>query len=167
MALANRGVSGWFLTVTLVDQQADETTVSYELRATDAASATSSRDAILAELALRSKSVIKTASMSYIQDETALVIPTNGADNSIKARIVWLLAGGGKATQDIPAPADDTWVASSGVNNNIVDGSIFGTWAGFFDAGLVGAYISDGESMTATPFVKGQRVSSRRGLRRS
>lgn len=166
MALVNRGTNGWYLTVTVVDQQADPVTLTFDLVATDAATATASSTAIIAELNNRTNGVIKSTSMSFIQDENALVIPTNGADNSIKARISWLLAGGGIATQDITAPADDTWVAPSGKNNNIVDGSVFGAWAALFAAGG-SAYISDGESMTATPFVDGQRVSVRKGKRRN
>lgn len=166
MALVNRGQTGWFLTITLVDQQADTTTVSYEINASTSVEAFTARDAMVAELENRTNSVIKSTSLSFIQDESALVIPTNGADNSVKARITWALAGGGFATQDIPAPADDTWVASSGKNNNIVDGSVFGTWAGLFAVGA-SAFISDGESMTATPFIDGQRVTVRKGKRRS
>jgi hypothetical protein len=104
--------------------------------------------------------------MSFIQDEAAVVIPTNGADNSIKARIAWQKAGGGVASQDIPAPVADTWVAASGKNNNVVDGSVFGTWATLFTNGE-SAYISDGEFLTATPFLDGQRVSVRKGKRRT
>lgn len=166
MALANRGQTGWFCTIVMIDQQADTVTKRYELNATDAAAAVVARDAIVAELTNRSKAVVKTTVMAFIQDENALVIPTNGADNSIKARISWALTGGGFATQDIPAPADDTWVAASGKNNNIVDGSVFGTWAALFAAGA-SAFISDGETMTATPFVDGQRVSVRKGKRRT
>lgn len=166
MALANRGTSGWFLNVTLKDQQADPTSMTFELRASTAAEATTAKDAILAELANRTNSVITSASMSYIQDEANVVIPTNGADNSIKARISWLKVGGGIASQDIPAPVASTWVASSGKNNNVVDGSQFGTWAALFGA-AGSAYISDGEALTATPFVDGQRVSVRKGKRRN
>lgn len=166
MALANRGQTGWFLTVTLIDQQADTVTHKYEINAADSTAAFAARDAIVAELQNRSKSVVKTTNLSFVQDEDALVIPTNGADNSIKARISWALAGGGSETQDISAPADDTWVAASGKNNNIVNGAVLGTWAALFAAGG-SAFISDGESMTATPFIDGQRVSVRKGKRRT
>lgn len=166
MALVNRGTSGWFLTVSLKDQQADPTTMSFELQATDSLSAITARDAIVAALTARSKSVVVSTYMAFIQDEASVVIPTNGADNSIKARIAWQKAGGGVATQDIPAPADDTWVAASGKNNNIVDGSVFGAWAALFASGG-SAYISDGEFLTATPFLDGQRVSVKKGKRRN
>lgn len=164
MALANRGVSGWFLFLTVQDVQLDTVTKTYELQATSAAEATASRDAIIAEWGNVSGAEIITASMSFIQDEAA---PTGGAgDNSIKARISWLLNGGGKATQDIPAPLEAIFVATTGPNNNIVDGSNFAGWAALFATGG-SAYLSDGETMTATPFVKGQRVSKARGVRRS
>lgn len=166
MALVNRGTSGWFLTVTLKDQQADPTTMQFELQATDSITAIASRDAIVTALQARSKSVVVSTSMSFIQDEDNVVIPTNGADNSIKARIGWQKVGGGVASQDIPAPEDDTWVAASGKNNNIVDGSVFGAWAALFASGG-SAYISDGEFLTATPFLDGQRVSVKRGKRRN
>lgn len=165
MALANRGQSGWFLTVTVIDQQADTSTLTYEIEAADAAAAVASRDAIVAELANRTLSVVKTTSLSFIQDENALVIPTNGADNSVKASITWAKVGGGYADQQIPAPVADTWVAASGTNNNIVNGASFGTWAALFGVGG-SAYISDGEKITATPFVSGERVTARRGRRR-
>lgn len=165
MALTNRGATGWFLTVSVVDQQADTSTLTYEINAADAAAAIAERDAIVAELSNRTLSAIKTTSLSFIQDEAALVIPTNGADNSIKASITWAKVGGGYADQEIPAPADDTWVAPSGVNNNIVNGAVFGAWAALFAVGG-SAFISDGESLTATPFVAGERVTRRRGRRR-
>lgn len=165
MALANRGQTGWFLTVTVVDQQADPSTLSYEINAADAAAAVAARDAIVAELQNRTLSVVKTTSLSFIQDETALVIPTNGADNSVKASITWAKVGGGYTDQVIPAPVADTWVAPSGTNNNIVNGASFGAWAALFAVGG-SAFISDGESLTATPFVAGERVTRRRGRRR-
>jgi len=165
MALVPKG-NGWYLSVQVVDQQADVVNLTFDLQATDFTTATASKNAILAELANRTLCAIKGCSINYVEFEDALSIPVNGADNSIKARISWLVSGGGIASQDITAPADDTWIAPSGKNNNIVDGSVLGTWAGLFGTGG-SAYISDGEVMTATPFIDGQRVSVRKGKRRT
>ena len=165
MALQPRG-NGWYMSVTVVDQQADETILNFDLQANDFASASASKNAVLAELANRTKASIKNVTTRFVEYEDTFAIPVNGADNSTKARISWVLTDGQTASQDITAPSDDTWIAPSGKNNNIVDGSVFGAWAGLFGVGG-SAFISDGQTMTATPFIDGQRVSVKKGKRRT
>jgi len=147
MALAPRGNgSGWFLTVSLTDTQGDVSTLRFELTSATEVAALVDVAAIVAAVEGVTRSVVTSTAMSFIQDEGAFAYPA-GADNSVRARMTFQLAGSiEKATLDVPAPDEGIFVSASGPNNNIVDlaDAAVIAYAGIFEAASE-AYISDGE----------------------
>lgn len=157
--------SGWWLTVTLVDNGADKSTLQYELTSADAAAAAVDSAAILAALGNMSESVVSGYNTSQRFEENAFVYPASGVENQNKARIVVQLAGSTKkATVDIPAPDPLIFAGTTGSQANVVnlsDTPVLVYMALFQAAGE--AFISDGEILDFS--VEGRRVSSRKGFR--
>jgi len=166
MALVTVGNgSGWYLTVTLIDNGNDKSTKTYPLRAADETAAQIAVTAILAAVNAATGSVIANTSLSHRKEEDTFIFPASGVENQNIARIVVQLAGGTKkATLDIPAALPGVFVGTSGANANIVDLAATET-SDYLDlylpAGQV--FISDGEDLDIG--IEGRRVSSRKGFR--
>ena len=147
MALAPRGNgSGFFLSVSLTDTQGDVSTLCYELRGADFATAQANASAIVTALAGVTGSTVSSTSLSFVQDEDTFAFPA-GADNGVRARLTFQLANSvEKATLDIPAPQNTIFASTLGPNNNIVDILDAGViaYAQLFQSGGQ-CFISDGE----------------------
>lgn len=157
--------SGWWYTVTLVDNGNDKSTKTYELRAATEVIAQAAALAINAALVGTSGSTISNTSLSYREEEDAFSYPASGVENQNIARIVGQLTGSTKkATMDIPAALAAIFVDTTGPNANVVDltvGAVI-AYLALFEAGNE-AFISDGETLDFG--VEGRRVSARKGFR--
>lgn len=165
MALVAKGNgAGYFLTMTVVDRNQDDATLTYELRSATMAEALTDSAAIMADFLLVSQAKISGYGVSQRFVEDALVLPTSG-ELQIKARIGIRLADGqGNETLDIPAPKEEIFVSLTGKGNKIVNtayGDLVGYVSNYYTAGT--AFISDGEAVDA--MTEGRKVSSKTGLR--
>lgn len=164
MALVARGATGWFITIILTDTQFDDAPLRFEMTAADYTEAQTERATIIAAVEGMTGATVTAVHMSEVLEENAFVAPV-GADNSIKARLVYQLSNRTEtARRDIPAPLEAIFVAPSGPNNNIVDVTNPAVVA-FAQLSQVNGQvlISDGE--TTDNLLKGQRVSKATGLR--
>ncbi len=159
MVLASQG---WFLSVTLVDNGANVTTLQFALRSADATTAATDSSAIVLALGDITDSVISDYYIKHKYSETVLVYPAAGVENENKASITVLLAGAGnkKANIKIPAPVIGVFTAASGGGANTVDMSDVDlvTYLDLFKAGAE-CYISDGEDLVSG--VSGKRISAK------
>lgn len=168
MALIGKGnFDGWYIGLSLMDNQGDITNIEYETVATSEAEAQVILDGIYAAFVLLSQSMIVGTTISKRLVESAPAYNA-GADNSTKARTTVLLSGGTKkATFTIPAPVEGLFTAPSGPNNNVVDvtnTNLLDLMAWFGDqAPGNGALISDGETIDSP--IAGRRVSVKKGMR--
>ena len=147
MALSPRGNgSGWFLSVSLTDNQDDVSVLRFSLTSADYASAVTDSAAVIAALDGVTRSTISSTSLSFVQDEDAFAYGA-GSDNGVRARLTFQLAGSvEKATLDIPAPEEGIFQAPSGPGNGIVDtlDPAVVAYAQIYQAGNE-CFISDGE----------------------
>lgn len=157
--------SGFWLTVTLVDNGGDKSTLQYELTSADQATAVTDTATILAAIGNMSLSTVQSYNISLRMEENAFAYPASGVENQDKARIVYQLAGSTKkGALDIPAPDPLIFNGTSGKQANVVnlsDTPVLVYLALFQAAGE--ALISDGEILDFA--VEGRRVSSRKGFR--
>lgn len=156
--------NGFFLTVSVIDRNGDDATLSYELRSADYATALADALIIIARLGAVSQVEVVGYSVATRYVEDAIVQPASG-EMQIKARLAVRLADGqGNATLDIPAPMEEIFMTLAGKGNNIVDvtdADVLNYVALFSAAGK--AYISDGESVDVLK--EGRKVSGKTGLR--
>lgn len=149
MALVARGNSGgFFLTLSLIDKQEDQTTKEYELNAADYAAAVAARANIIAAFEAMSDLEIVGVTMSERLDENAIVVPAVGSVSDKLTMSFRLDGTSEKAPHVLPAPKDAIMTAATGAGNNILD---FGNadvlvYTGLFLSGG-DAFISDGESV--------------------
>lgn len=166
MALVPKGNgSGFWLSVTLVDNGDDKAIKDYELTSADYATALTDTAAVLAAIALTSGSTISGYNLSLRMTEDSFVYPVSGIENQNKARVVvQLTTGTEKATIDIPAALPSLFQAVAGSDANLVDLSSAGwlAYSALFSTGNE-CFISDGEILNFS--VRGRRVSSRKGFR--
>lgn len=159
MALVSQG---WFLSVTMVDNGANVTTMQFALRSADAAAAATDSAAVIAALDACTDAVISDYYIKNKYSENSLAYPAAGIENENKASITVLLAGAGnkKANLKIPAPVIGLFTASSGGGANVVDMSdaALVTYLALFESGNE-CYISDGEDLVAG--VSGKRISAK------
>ena len=166
MAFVTKGAgSGYWLTMTVVDNGDDKSTLTYELTAIDAITADVAATAIIDAYNGVGMGVVSGYNVGLRYEENAFAYPVSGVENQNKARIVSQLVGNTKkATLDIPAPDPAIFVDVTGVNANIVDftnAAVIAYLGTFQAAGQ--AFISDGEIMDFP--IQGKRVSSRKGFR--
>lgn len=159
MALVARGNgSGFFLAVSLTDTQGDVSTLRFELRSADYATALTDTTAIVSAIEGVSGSKVSSTSLSFVRDEDTFTFPT-GADNGVRARVTFQLSDSvEKATLDIPAPLNAIFVDPAGPGNNILDLSdteVLAYLALFKASG--NAFISDGED--ADFLLRGKRTT--------
>lgn len=157
--------SGWWLTMTVIDNGGDKATLTYELTAADELAATSAATAIIDAYNGVGQGTVSGYNVGLRFEEALFGYPASNVENQNKARIVGQLVGSTKkATIDIPAADPAIFAGLSGDNANIVDLgnteviAYLGTWQA---AGQ--ALISDGEVLDFA--IKGKRVSSRKGFR--
>lgn len=168
MALVPKGnESGYFVSLTIMDNQSDLSTMSFETSATDETEAQAILDLLFAEMPfLTAGQVVGTSIRKDLVENN----PVNnaGSDVSIKAKVTVLLTGGTKkAVLTIPAPNEGIFAAASGPNNNIVDveDTNLNDFVAVFGATAPGngALISDGE--TIDDIISGRRTSVSRRSR--
>ena len=168
MALVN---DGFFLYVTLIDNGANTSTLSYELTSADMTEAEADAATILAALAPLTLAAVKGYSISRRFVEDSLALPAQGIQVEQRAVVTAQLASSPlKRSQFvIPAPAGGIFVAAEGEGENTVDitdtqlrayAALFGTGTGAV------ATISDGESIasevgTTSGMIRGVRTHRR------
>lgn len=158
MALAT---DGYWLTVSLVDNGGNVSTLRYELTSADAATAVTDAATIIAALDAVTNAVISNYSWGERFAENAFAYPAAGIENEDKASVTVLLDGAGakKANFKIPAPVIGVFMGATGPSANEVDvlDAALVTYGGIFEAGGE-AYISDGETMDS--MLNGKRISA-------
>jgi len=160
------GGSGFFGSITLVDEFGKSVHKEYELTAADFATAETDMLVIIAALA----GVSRGNPIQYSVRKAYAEIPfpgyPEGAQRWDKARIVGQLeTAGKKATLEIPMPEEGIFVGTTGGDAEIVNLSsgLVTAYVNLFATGGE-AFISDGEVLGAP--VYGRRVSRSIGLRR-
>jgi len=155
---------GFELIVTLVDRGANETTKTYQMTATDAATAATDAATILAALAAVSAAEQAKYRLAEVFENDAFVIPTSAdAEVETVASLTTFIdnAGSKKANFGIPAPnTTNVFVGTTGKNRNIVNTGSAQVIAyhGLFGVGGV-ATLSDGE--VAGVLISGIRTTKR------
>src|SRR5574341_1282907 len=165
MAWAAKGNgAGYFLTLTVIDRNADDATLTYELRSADMTAALADALNIIGDFIAVSDALPVAYAVAQRFVEDAIVIPTVG-EMQIKARVGVRLANGqGNETLDIPAPKENIFMTPTGKGNNIVNvafGALITYVSNFYTAGI--AFFSDGEAVDA--MTEGRKVSSKTGMR--
>lgn len=154
--------NGFDLTVTLVDNGGNNSTLTYNLIAADHATALTATAAVIAALNAVTNSVISGYNIRTKYSESAFAYPAAGIENEDKASISVLLDGLGnkKANIKIPAPVIGIFTSASGWGANVVDISDADllTYLGLFEDGGE-CTISDGEYMDVP--LTGKRVSAK------
>jgi len=157
MALVSQG---WWLSVTLADKGANQSTLTYQLRAADEIAAQAAATAIRAALNAITDSVEVAYAVSNRYEEETIVYPA-AAENEDKASLTVLLTGGNKkANLKIPAPVIGIFQSATGPGANIVDieNALVVAYTDLFK--LAGsAYISDGEDLNIP--LSGKRISAK------
>lgn len=156
----------WYTVFELVDTGGKVVTRRYEQSApADDAAARASALAMATDLAAVTNAKIKSYHTYQVFEEDALTLPT-AAEVEMQALITVGIDGKPlkSASITIPAPVDGIFVASSGSNYDVVDGTdtdLAAFLANFDSEALF--YVSDGEQMDG--FKKGVRrhVKSSRG----
>lgn len=153
---------GFILSVTLVDNGGNVSTLQYALRAVDFATATTDTATIIAALNSVTNSLISDYYIKNKFSEDAFAYPGAGVENEDKASITVLLSGAGnkKANLKIPAPVIGIFTAPAGGGANVVDLSdvALTAYTDMFKAAGQ-CTLSDGEDMTST--VSGKRISAK------
>lgn len=164
------GSSGFFGTVTLVDNGGNTSTLTYDLTAVTIGAAQTDMGDIVTRLAAVTDGVVKGYSVGERYAESALSLPAGGVQVENTAVISSLISGtvDKYATIRIPAPKATIFVGSSGSAANVVDAadSDLGAYLATFTSGGE-ATVSDGEVLDtiSAAHTKGKRVhrASRKG----
>jgi hypothetical protein len=142
--------SGYGLTVSIIDNGGNETSVQYKLRSGDHATAVTDSLAVIAALVAVSDGEISGYTISSNYAENALSFPaTDAVQAEVSASMTTFVAGAGnkKANYRIPMPKAAIFTASIGKGANIVDtenADVLAFHALFGVGGKV--YVSDGEN---------------------
>lgn len=154
--------NGYGLSISLVDNGGNVSTLKYDLTSADHAAALVDGAAIVSALAAITNAVISQWVIHTRYAEDAFAYPAAGVENEDKASITVLLDGLGnkKANVKIPAPVIGIFTAATGLGANIVDISDTDllTYLAIFEDGGE-AYISDGETMDMP--LTGKRISAK------
>lgn len=153
---------GWRLVVTLIDNGANVSTLTFIMRESLFATVQTDVATVLAALGAVTNSVISDYAVKEVFSENAFAYPAAGIENEDKASITVLLAGAGskKANIKIPAPVIGLFTAPSGGGANVVDLSDADliTYTDIFRSGAE-CTISDGEDLSL--LVSGKRISAK------
>lgn len=155
---------GWELSISLVDNGGNITTLSWEANTavvTDLATAQAARDALVTDLEAISNAVIIGTRLSEVQYEDSVAYPAAGIENEDKASISYLIQDTNKkGNLKIPAPVIGAFVNTSGPSANVVDvtATVVTNYCDNFRT-TGGWYVSDGESLQTV--LKGKRISAK------
>lgn len=149
------------VTIQLVDRGENSTRRTYQLRASTSAGALTAAAGLASRLAAITDAFIVGYTVEDVFKEDDLTgFPPDVGEVEEEALLSLNLTTAGKhASETVPAPKIDIFVAASGPNANIVDGgnaALASFVSSFSASGL--AFISDGEDATAAPFNKGKRI---------
>lgn len=156
--------SGFWLSVTLVDNGANQTTLSWQanpLTVTDLVTAEAARDSLLEDLIQITDARVSGTRLSVVQYEDELTYPPAGVENENKASVTYLIQDSNKRGNfKVPAPVQDIFVNTAGPSANVVDvtENIVTTYADNFRS-VGGWLVSDGEHLQT--LLKGKRISSK------
>lgn len=150
---------GFFYSVTLVDNDGNETTKRYELQSANYAEAVADGSAIITALLSVSDGAVSATRIEQAFVEDALVLPTVLTPISEIVSVTARKAGAGnkKANYSVPMPKE----AIMSGNALIVTNAAVGTYNDLYLAGAE-AYISDGENLAAGDPLEGVRVTKAR-----
>lgn len=155
---------GFELFVTLVDNNANTSTLSYQLTAENYADAVTDSATVIAALNAVTEAAIKSYNISSRYVENALVLPLAGVQVENRATVVVQLASSPlkRASFHIPAPDPALFMGTSGEPSRIVDttNTDLRAYSGLFQATGV-ATISDGEVVGVYPaggIIRGKRT---------
>jgi len=143
-------LTGYVLSVNLMDNAGDISTKRYHLRGIDYAAAIIDTAAVLSAIAGVTDSEVASYSVNAVFDEGVLTYPAVNVDNKTKASLTCVLDGVGakKANIRIPAPKIDIFTATSGAGANVVDMSDIALVAyGDLFKSTGQCFISDGENL--------------------
>lgn len=158
---------GFYLSVTLMDSGANQTTKTYELQAADETEAAAAVTAILSALAGVTSAEITTYQWYEKMVENNVAYPSTGVQIEDMALLEFTIDGNPtkKATHTIPAPNPSIFTAATGPGANVLDtaDSAVVAYEALFVPSTGSAFISDGE--LADIIVQGRRIhrKSRRG----
>lgn len=168
--------TGYWLSVTLVDNGGNTSTKSFQMRAdaTDPADygvALSSAAAVVASLDAITDAVVAGYQLEQRYVEDALALPAVGVQIENQALLDFAIDGNPfkSATLTVPAPVIGIFAGASGVLADTVDVAdpALVTFVNQFKGGAL-LYISDGEDADATaPLKSGRRIHRRSNKRRS
>lgn len=161
MALVPKGFE---LSISLVDNGANTTTLSWEANTavvTDFTIAQTQRDLLVADLVAITDAVISGTRLTEVEYEDSLAYPAAGVENENKASITYLIDGTtDKGNLQIPAPKIGVFVNPSGPSANVVDvgETIVTNYCDNFRVSG-GWFVSDGQSLITV--LKGKRISAK------
>lgn len=153
------------LSVTLLDNSGNDTSVSYQLKAVDYAEAVTARTAILTALLAATAGAIGTHRLTEVFEEDAITLPTDSAQAEVSASLTAFVndSGNKKGSYRIPMPKPAVFVSTIGAGANLVNttNALVTAYHALFEPAGV-AYFSDGEE--AGGLLGGVRVTrSKRG----
>ena len=158
---------GWFLTMTLADNGANQVTKTWQLQSADAAAAATDGAAVRAAFNAICDSVEVAYSIGERFQEDTITYPAAGVNNQDKASItVRLLLGNKKANLKVPAPKIGIFMNATGPGADRVDilDVDLNTYLDVFKTGAE-AYLSDGEVMEEP--LDGLRISAKHSGRKT
>jgi hypothetical protein len=152
--------TGFYYSITLVDEDLNETTKEYKLNSADYTAAVLDGAAIITALLNVTEAKIAKTAITQKFNESALVPPTNDMPVSEVVSVTTLIDGAGtkKANYDIPMPKDVIMTGNALTTSNA---AVIAYHALFQTGGV--ALISDGE--VAGVLQKGVRVTHARRYR--
>lgn len=154
--------TGYILTVTVIDNGRNRSTLRYQLRSADFATAVTDSATILAALQDVTQAEITGYQISELFREDAVILPGYGIHVEDKASVTCQLTTGGgkKANFKIPAPVSGIFQATQDQGANIVDvtDSLLVAYGNIFKS-TGQAYISDGEDLDL--LISGKRIHAK------
>ena len=118
MALVSQG---FFLAITLEDNQGDKSTVQYGMQAADYATAIIAANGAVSDIQDMTKSSVQSYAVSERFIDDAFVFPVSGNNSEKLSMTIDLATPGKRANSRIPAPEDAIFVDTSGPNANVLD----------------------------------------------
>lgn len=156
--------AGYELSVTLADNGANQSTLSWEANSavvTDFTIAQTQRDNLVTDLLAISDCIFISSRLAEVQYNDSIAYPVAGVEIENKASITYLIDGTkDKGNLKVPAPNQDIFVNPTGPSANVVDvGDPLVT--NYCDNFRVtgGWFVSDGQSLITV--LKGKRISAK------
>lgn len=161
MAIVTKGFE---LSITVADNGANESTLSWEMNpatTADFTAAQAGRDALMTDLAAITQSIIVGNRLTEVQYEDSVAYPVSGVENENKASVTYLITGTNeKGNLKIPAPVPDVFVAATGPSANVVNTASTQLINYTDNFRIVGQFmVSDGQFLQTV--LKGKRISAK------